>query len=322
VSVTTSEVRFDALRCPACGQRFRAPFPERCTLCDFDFGFSRDAATGTDFTPYARAFAHGESGWRVMCTWVWLAGTARLKHLALMRMSAASARFCRANFLLLAGALTLVQATRIGWRTVCASPTVEPTGVVEPRGRGWLHLAAAPEEVRAALSPDKPVDLWWNPAQTIIGGVFAGLFALLLTWLVLLLIRFAVTRAHAPMYEAEGRMSAALHYGTAWVVPVVAGGLFFLLMPLHHIGVAERWSWHPSAQMIWVLAGILAGFGLMMWWFWLVRLGLTAPAEPRARVVTALIGGASVSVAAAAALWWFGVDLFCRIVFIQGNLEF
>lgn len=312
----------DVLRCPACGQRFRYPFPDRCTLCQFDFGFSRDAATGADVTPYARTFAHGEPGWARMCHWIWFAGSGRLKHLAMMQTSAASIRFSRSNVLLVAGVLTLLQATRIGWRTVTSSPTVESTHSLTPMGRGWLHIAAAPDAVRTMVSPDVPVDLWWNPAQTIIGGVFAGLFALLLMWLIMLVVRAGVTQAHAPMYHTERRMTAAIHYGTAWTVPAIAGGLLFLLMPLHHIGAIERWNWYPSVQWIWVFAGILGGCGLMMWWFWLVRLGLTAPAEPRGRVVAVLVGGSSLAVVAAAALWWFGTELFCRVVFESSNLDF
>jgi len=322
VAMRVGEVQSDVLRCPACGQRYQYPFPPRCAICEFDFGFTREAATGTDVSPYARSFAHGKAGWRSMAEWIWFAGAGRLKHLAMMQASAASRRFARVNLLMLAGGLTVLQATRIGWRAVSASPAVESSGAVEPMGRGWLHVASTPSAIRMALSSERPVDLWWNPAQAIIGGVFAGLFALLLMGMVLVIVRAGLTQAHAPLYHKERRMTAALHYSTVWAAPIVIGLLFFVFMPLHWIGAIRHWPWYPSSQMIWIVAGILDGFGFLMWWFWLGRLGMTAPQEPRAGVVAMLVGGTALTAAAAFFAWWYGTNGFCGLVFERFQLAF
>src|SRR3990172_1252135 len=117
-------------RCPACGQRVDPPDAARCPLCDLNFGDNR--VTGADVTPYAKAYAQGNPGWWTMCRWVWFAGSERLKHIALMRTSAAARRFAWINALWLALCIAGFQATRVGWRDVGASPVVEPSGSINP----------------------------------------------------------------------------------------------------------------------------------------------------------------------------------------------
>ena len=83
--------RSATLRCSACGQVIESSEPSCCPLCGFDF--HDDRATGADVTPYAKAFALGDPGWARMCEWIWFAGWSRLKHMMLMRASAASRQF-------------------------------------------------------------------------------------------------------------------------------------------------------------------------------------------------------------------------------------
>lgn len=322
MSPSAINVHANVVRCPACGQRYRFPFPKRCSLCEFDFGFERDSATGVDLTPYARAYAHGVSGWGRMAEWIWFASAGRLKHLTMMRASAASRKYAMNSILLAAFVITQVLAAHVGWRQVTASPALEPSGATTPTGRGWLHAASASDAVRATIPADGPVDLWWNPAQMIIGSVFAGLFALLLIWLVLVAVRKMVTFAHAPMYHTEQRMTAALHYSMAWAIPLIIGALFLTLTPLSYFGSIRAWPWYPSQGLLLLIACILAGIALSMWWFWLGRLGMTAPSDTRSRVVAALVGGAPLALGIAALIWWSGVRGLCRYVFASWNLNF
>ncbi len=316
--IETEATRASASRCPACGQRLDPPGATRCPLCNFDFG--DDRVTGADVTPYAKAYAQGDPGWSAMCRWVWFAGSERLKHIALMRTSAAARRFAWTNTLWLAFGLAGFQATRVGWQWVYESPAVHPTGSIRPAGRGWLHLAAAPRP----LPPGRelPVDLWWNPAQAVISSVLAGVTALLLVRLFLALIRAGVALAHTAPYRGEQRMTAAILYSSAWWIPALAGIAVCVLRPLSFVGQVTRWASYPSERGLNLTAAAVVGFAATMWWFWLIRLGATAPARTRSRLMAFCTLGIPVLLAAASVAWWFGLDRLHEFLFVRLNMHF
>ncbi len=307
-------------RCPACGQSVDTPEAIRCPLCNFNFGDGR--VTGADVTPYANAYAQGHPGWWTMCRWVWFAGSERLKHIALMRTSAAAKRFAWINALWLALGIAGFQSTRIGWHPVGASPVVEPSGSTDPLGRGWLHVAGAPRPLPPGQPPQIPVDVWWNPAQAMIAAVFAGIAALLLKWVLMLLIRTGVTLAHSAAYRGEQRMSAAFLYSTAWWIPALGGIVICLLRPLAFIGEVSRGGWYPSNRGLSLLAGAFVGLAATLWWFWLIRLGATAPARTRNRVMAFFTLGIPLLLGGASAAWWVGLEAFHRFLFVRLNMQF
>ena len=310
--------RSTVYRCPACGQCLDSPPPSQCPLCGFNFGDNR--ATGADVTPYATAYAQKERGWYVMSEWVWFAGWERLKHLGLMRASAASTRFARLNALVLALGLGIFQATRYGWRWVTNSPALDPH--FEPSGIGWLQVASAPQHLMPQLAPEVAVNLWWNPLQAGV-AVGAGLAAgLLLMWVVLALLRAGVTLAHKPPYREEQQMSAAIHYSTAWGFLIFAGTLVAGLRPVSYLGAMQRWSWYPPQHSFELAAVVVAGFGVAFGWFWLLRLGAMAPASTRNRVVAFFALGAPVIVCGAAAGWQYGLDQLYGHVFTKLGVAF
>ncbi len=307
-------------RCPACGHRLQAADVARCPLCEFQFG--RHGATGGDVTPFATAFEHGRAGWREMCEWVWFAGTERLKHLALMRASAASRRFARNNLLLLSLGLGVFQVTQVGWRWVTASAQIELSGQTSPRGFYWLHAAAAPRPLPVDNPPEMSVDLWWNWVQAVIGGVAGVLAAMLVLFTLSALLTRGVAAAHRPPYRAENRMTAAMHYSTAWCLPLTVAALVMALRPISFIGSMSRWSWYPPEQGFVLSAAVVAGLGAVLWWFWLVRLGSTAPGRTRSSVLAFVTVGAPVLVAAGLAVWYFGLRWGLEPVFVLLKLEF
>lgn len=307
-------------RCPACGQRIAAASVTRCPLCDFEF--ADDRVTGADVTPYARAYAFGTSGWRRMAEWVWFAGSGRLNHMALMRASAASRQFALVNVLLLSAGVGLLQTTRVGWRWVTDLPAIERTASTKPAGQGWLHLAAAPRPLPPDHLPGQYVDLWWNAAQSVIVLVTAGVAGLILLLLVMSTVRAGVSRAHASRYRGEQRMTAAVHYGTAWGIPVALAALLAGLRPIAYIGMMEQWPWHPPERGFILSAATLAGIGLVMWWFWLVRLGATSPARTRLRVIMFFAAGAPLLLAGGAVGWWYGLDALYPPLFDLLDLAF
>lgn len=273
--------------------------PAACPLCGLAFGDSR--VTGQDVSPYANSYSAGTSGWRTMLEWVWFAGSDRLHHLALMRASAASRRFHRINLLLLSLGLAVFVAAHTGWRWVSRTPAIEPTGSITPLGRGWLHAAAAPRPLPLDLPPERAVDLWWSPVQMVIGLASGFLAAWVLLTVVAMLVRVAVTRAHGETYRHEQRMTAALHYSTAWSIPLLVAALVASLVPVSYVSEMARWMIRPAAFAFETAAGVVAALGGVLWWFWLVRLGATAP--PRAR------GRVSVCLAAVAPLLFVGLLL-------------
>ena len=298
---SSQAVKSAARRCPACGHRVTSPEATTCPLCQFDFG--DDRVTGVDLTPYAKAYASGTPSWRRMCEWVWFVTGKRFKHIALMRASAASRRFARVSILLLALALGLGTGAQMGWHWVTLSPALGPTA---PTGKGWLHVAAAPRPLPPGQKPEAPVDLWWNPEHAAIAGATAFLLARLLGSLLLILIRAGATKAHRPPYDNEQRMTAALHYSTAWCVPIVLGALVLAFRPIAFVGTMARWAWYPPDRMFILSGAVLGGFGAVLWWFWLIRLGATAPVRTQGRVVAFFSLAAPALTALAAGAWWYG----------------
>jgi hypothetical protein len=295
------------LRCPACGHRLKESRPTACPLCGFTFRDNR--VTGADVSPYAKAYTHGSGGWRLMCEWVWLAGTQRLKHLALMRASMASRRFARINIALLTIGLAVFQLTQVGWHRVTVAESRNPATPANPRGQGWLHVASAPRPLRLDTPPQEEVDLWWSLPQAALAVVTAIPAAALLTWVVLILIRAGITQAYKPRYRMEGRMAAALHYSTAWAVPLTVAGLVTGFFCLSHAAAIARWTWVPPQTGFVLAAAAVGGFSVAMWWFWLVRLAYTAPLKSRGRVAAFVGLVAPLIVIAAAAAWYFGLQL-------------
>lgn len=299
------------VRCPACGHHLEQATPSRCPLCDLDFG--DDRVTGLDTSPYARTYAQDNPGWWAMCAWVWFAGPQRLKHLALMRSSAASRRFRRINTLLLSLALGLLEASRIGWRWVSDVAAVEPTGSTLPVGAGWFHMAATPRPLPTDLPRETAVDAWWNPAQGVVAFAAAVIAAWLLLAAILYLLRVAVSAAHRPPYDREGRMTAALHYSTAWLVLLIVPLVILALRPFAFLGSIGGWRWSPSRSAFELPGAALAACICILWWFWLIRLGSTAPLKTRGMVVACFAILAPLLAGGAAVLWRLWPSLYAPL---------
>ncbi len=315
-----ADLRPLASRCPACGQPIDSRVASRCPLCGFKLG--DEQLTGADVTPYGKAYAQGEPGWWAMCRWIWSAGSGRLQHIAPMRMSAAAKRFAWINTLLLAISIAGLLATRVGWRSVGSSPDLEPSKSVKPVGRGWLHVAAAPRPLPPGQAPHIAVDLWWNPVQALIASIIAGLSVLLLIWLIILVTRSGLNIAHTTAYRGEQRMSAAFLYSTAWWIPALAGIVICFLRPLSSIGQLSAQSWYPTNRGLSLLAGTVVGLAASLWWFWLIRLGATAPAKTRGRVMAFCMLGIPLLLAGAALGWWIGLAVLHEFLTVHLNIHF
>ncbi len=286
-------------RCPACGHRFSPPAPMICSLCEYPL--TGPPTTGMDSTPYAQAYSEGERGGWAMLKWIAFGGE-RVRHLALMRASSASRRYCIVNLIWLSLALTAFHVTEVGWHEA------DPEGSGE-RGNGWVTVASAPF-AGGSLEHDRlPRVLWWNAR---IAGVAAGVSfvaALLLSGLAVVLLRTFVEAMHSTAYRGEGRMSAAMHYATAWLLPVTLAGGIILIRPLARASEIGGWSVTVPSQMVMIVAGVAASIGVVMGWFFLLRLGMTAPVKCRGRVVGCIAIGAPVLLAGMTLLWHFGLML-------------
>jgi hypothetical protein len=137
----------------------------------------------------------------------------------------------------------------------------------------------------------------------------------------MILVRGGVTRAHRVPYRSEQRMTAALHYSTAWCLPLFVAAVVVGLRPIAFIGGIRRWAWCPPESGFFLSAAVVAGFGVIMWWFWLIRLGATAPARTRRAVVTFVAIGVPLIAAAVAAGWWFGIGRVYQPLLVLMNME-
>lgn len=312
--------RTKLLRCPGCGQRLPSPAPPRCPLCDLDFG--DDRVTDVDVTPYARAYAGEEYGWRAMLNWVWYARAERLKHIALMRSSAASRQFRLINVSILAMTLGVLLMSRVGWQWTYAPPVAEAAMEAKPRGDAWRRVAGLPRPLPADLPPDRAVDLWWNPAQFGL-ALAVGIPAAYLVLLVMLAMqRGLITGAHHASYRRDGRMTAAVHYATAWFVPMGVSAALLLLLPLTLVTDLQRVAWLPPSEFLEIAAAVFTAFGLVLWWFWFMCLGATAPPRTRVRVVAMMAVSPPLLVIGAAAGWWYGTQWLLNLLIEKLRLGF
>ncbi len=254
-----------------------------------------------------------------MAQWVWYSGRERQKHLALMRSSAASRRFARLSLLLVSVGVALLETSRTGWRWVSAMAEIEPSKSTEPRGVGWLHVAGIPP---TDSEPGAVVDLWWNPIQTAVTLAVALLLGFVVCCLVVRLLRVGVMQAHRPPYAGDERMTAAVHYSTAWGILLSIAGLIAAFRPVGFIGAMQRWPWYPPDEGFLLSAAVVAGFGVMMWWFWLIRLGATAPAKTRRSVVVFFTVTTPLIVIATGVGWWFGIPVLFSFLFERMKLMF
>lgn len=311
--------RSSTLRCPACGQCLESPLPVKCSLCHYNFG--DDRATGADVTPYAKSYTQGKPGRWEMTRWTWFAGGGRLKHLALMRSSAASRRFARINVLLLSFVLGLLQWTRVGWKGMAEIDGASPDVLVKPAGEGWFHVASVPRPIPPDRAIELPIDLWWNAAQSMIAIVSGMMVALILIVLVQSWLQKGITKSHDAIYREEQRMTAALHYGTAWSFWIIIATLVLLLTPIAYVGELQSWSWYPTANGLMAVAGVFGGAGLTLWWIWLIRLGACAPASCRSRVVLYCALATPLVISAAVCIWRYGLDMLYDVLFPMMKLS-
>lgn len=299
-------------RCPACGQRVEQDTRAKCGLCDFSF--EDEGVGGVDMTPYAKAYAAGDSGWKQMAEWVWYANAERIKHLSLIRTSAASSRFAWTGLLVLCGAVAMFQASRVGWQA--------RIDAANPLGDGWLRVVSHTNQDDISEVQGHHTTLWWNPAQGMIGWAAGAIAAVLLGTVGLRGLQMAYSRAHGKSYYAEQRMGAALHYSLAWAPPLILGITLMALSPIALVGEAAHWGWYPSQRGFALAMGVLGAFSIAMWWYFLVRLSLAAPYGPRRNVLIFSMVGLPTMVASAAAFWWFGLDFVLTRVFTLLNLSF
>lgn len=243
-----------------------------------------------------------------MIKWVWFAGAGRLNHVALMRTSAASRRFARINIFLLACLMGALQWTRIGWTGTTEAIGVDAGRVIKPGGEGWFHIASAPRPLLPNRALELPVDLWWNPAQSLIAMTSGMVLSLILILLVLVFLRKGVTKSLIPSYQQEQRMTAAILYGTAWSFWVMLASIVYCLTPIAYIGEISAWSIYPGENVFISVAAILAGIGSTLWWIWLIRLGATVPESCRGRVVAFFSLATPVAIAVAVCIWLYGLD--------------
>ena len=88
-----------------------------------------------------------------------------------------------------------------------------------------MHVVGAARPLPPDLPPESLVDLWWNWIQATAAVAVALILGFIVSWLLLTLVRVGVRQAHRPAYRGEQRLTAALHYSTAWCLPLFVAAL-------------------------------------------------------------------------------------------------
>ncbi len=293
-------------RCPACGHPTDRLVRGRCSLCHYQI--EDEPVTAADATPYAQCPRPTRRDRRRMLWWTWSAGAGRLSHLSLMQVSPAARHFARKNLngVILTGALCWLTLT--GWHAVRALPVEAGGQPPAPAGYGWLRLAASPGPVPAG-DPTRVIAWWWNPPLASAGALVALILGLLISRLLLRILRRGVESALLPKYRGQQRLSAALHYATAWLYPLIPAGLVLAVSPLCGLAAVADWPVQVPVTAAYSLAALLGGAAGIMVWFGLIRLAATVPVRSRTRVVVFCAVGMPLIAAAlvggpAWGLWW------------------
>ncbi len=210
--------------------------------------------------------------------------------------------------------MTVLQLTQVGWHW---SPADEGDA---GGGSGWLEVASAPPGT--IVDQAAPTRLWWNFPQAALAGSVGLVTAILVIWLTMLLVAACVEFAHRSSYRGEYRMTAAMHYGTAWVLLILIGALVLGFLPLSYCGAMAGWKWFPSEMSVTIAGGAVGGLGVCLGWFWLVRISATAPVRTRTRVASFFAVGLPVIVAAAACGWHLGLMKLYEILTPMFDLDF
>ena len=201
-----------------------------------------------------------------------------------------------------------------------AAPTV--TDQMRPTGAGWFPLVRAPRDLVPRHATDYVVDLWWNPAQAIIAFGFSLAIGWIALRLLLSLIRAGVTAAHRRQYRHELRMTAAIKYSVAWFVPMLLAGCVVAIRPLGFVGESAGWAWQPSDDSLKLVAGVLAGFGATMWWFWFVRLGVGASPSTRGAVTLFYVLGIPLFALGCTVGWWYALRYVTMVLYNGLDLNY
>ncbi|MFQ5491403.1 MAG: hypothetical protein ACE5GE_11845 [Phycisphaerae bacterium] len=269
-----------AKRCPACGQPLTDLVRGRCPLCEYQV--TAESITAPDTTPFGQAEEPRRRQWWAQTVYVWSAGAGRLSHLSLMRTSKNSARYFRRTLALLVMTATLCGLALTGWHAVRPLPVEAGGQAPQPSGIGWMRVTLNPIP---SGQPTQVVACWWNLPQAVIGAAVAMLESVVLAYLLLAVLRRGTESALLKAYRGQQRLSAAFHYAVGWAVPLIPAGVILALLPLTRVAQVGRWAIVPPAAVIYVPAVVLAGFGVIMGWFGLVRLASTVPVRTRRRVV-------------------------------------
>ncbi len=234
-----------------------------------------------DRTPYALAREAGQRGYMKMCRWVWSAGKYRLTHLCLSRPSRYSRRFARIHILMFSIAATLCIFANAGWHAVRVGPGMENVSTT-PSGKGWSEFVTRPFPTPTTFADSVVVSSVWFNATWASFAAGIGLFiTLVFGFLFVGLFASLANRSLLPEHRIESRLSCAIHYGTSWLLFLIAAIFIFCLRPLAILGKVAGWPMVPGTLFVDACALLLAILGLMLGWFWLIRLGGTVPKASR-----------------------------------------
>jgi hypothetical protein len=260
-------------QCESCGRTVTLG-SKLCPDCERNFATQRDP-TSDDHTPYAQAREEGRRGWARMCWWVVTAGSQRLTHLGLLRPSPAARRFARINIFLLACGTALAVMTNTGWHPGTSG---QPT---KPSGHGWVRIASRDLRPPPDIAYRVPTSLWWNVPLAMIGGAGAFVLTAVTGGIVLRRMARGGERSLRGPYEGTSAMRTAVAYSTAYVPLLALAGLIFGLRPLTEVAAVREWALAPPRHIVPASAAVLLTIGLLLGWFWLIRLGVAAPLETR-----------------------------------------
>ncbi|HNO76894.1 MAG TPA: hypothetical protein PKN33_02450 [Phycisphaerae bacterium] len=240
-----------------------------------------EGVTFDDRTPYAHARESGQRAFFKMCRWVWSAGKYRLTHLALSRPSRHSRRFARIHVLMFSIAVAFCVFTNAALHSVRVGPGMQ-NETTTPAGKGWAEIVTRPFPTPTAFAESVVVSsVWFNATWAAMAAGIAWLVSVVFGMLLVGMFASLARRSLQSEHRTEPLLRCAIHYGTSWLWFPIAAILVLGVRPVAVLGKVAGWTFAPKTIVFDAVALLLTIFGLLLGWFWLIRLGGAVPKGSR-----------------------------------------